>query len=180
MKICVCCKQEKPETEFNKDRSKQDGLNTACRDCRRTIYKKSDAKPKVREKRLTRQREWMANNKEKGRIASSKWRGGHHEAHVIYLKEWRAKNRQKVNAEKRERYMRMKSITPAWANKEEIKKAYHYATLMTKISGMLWEVDHQVPINSPNVTGFHCEANLAIIPNIENQRKGNRWWPDMW
>ena len=48
------------------------------------------------------------------------------------------------------------------------------------ISGLLYEVDHEVPINSDLVCGLNCEANLQIILGQENQRKGNRWWPDMW
>jgi hypothetical protein len=40
-------------------------------------------------------------------------------------------------------------------------------------------VDHIVPLVSKFVCGLHCEANLQLLPGPENQRKGNRVWPDM-
>lgn len=46
-------------------------------------------------------------------------------------------------------------------------------------TGVKHHVDHIVPIKSPIVCGLHCEANLQILPEAENIRKGNRHWPDM-
>lgn len=40
MKKCSECKQEKPETEFNKNSRKKDRLQTACRICSNTSSKK--------------------------------------------------------------------------------------------------------------------------------------------
>lgn len=40
MKRCKACSEDKPETEFHKDRSKPDGLNAYCKPC--TIAKQSD------------------------------------------------------------------------------------------------------------------------------------------
>lgn len=33
MKICTICKAEKEESEYNKNKSRKDGLNTLCKDC---------------------------------------------------------------------------------------------------------------------------------------------------
>lgn len=33
MKRCSICKEEKAEIEFNRNKSKKDGLNTVCREC---------------------------------------------------------------------------------------------------------------------------------------------------
>ncbi len=39
MKICSSCKEEKQPKEFNKNKSKKDGLNTMCRVCSNLICK---------------------------------------------------------------------------------------------------------------------------------------------
>jgi len=41
------------------------------------------------------------------------------------------------------------------------------------------EVDHIVPLKSSTVCGLHTQANLQILPSVDNSRKGNHWWPDM-
>ena len=38
MKRCARCKKEKVESEFSKDRSKNDSLNTYCRACKKSIH----------------------------------------------------------------------------------------------------------------------------------------------
>jgi hypothetical protein len=52
MKICISCKTEKDLTEFTKNRSKKDGYNTSCRECKRkhqqAWYAKSSTAQKKR------------------------------------------------------------------------------------------------------------------------------------
>ena len=40
MKQCSKCKEEKPLHLFNKDKSRYDGLDNKCRDCRKKVRKK--------------------------------------------------------------------------------------------------------------------------------------------
>lgn len=180
MKTCVTCKNSKPVEEFNKDKSKTDGLNSSCRECRKEIYKRSlgrgDNLNRSRQKSL----KWIKENKEKCRLATARWRAAHPEENREVYRRWAAKNRDVVNANKRYRLAKVKAVTPKWANKELMREFHRYAVLMTKLSGIRWEVDHQVPIKSSYVCGFNCEANLEIIPATENLKKSNRWWPDMW
>lgn len=44
MKTCTRCREEKPTTEFNKNRRWEDGLNRYCRDCANDVRRASDAK----------------------------------------------------------------------------------------------------------------------------------------
>lgn len=39
MKICSTCKQSKDESEFPRDKSKKDGLNSRCKACRKADWK---------------------------------------------------------------------------------------------------------------------------------------------
>jgi len=61
----------------------------------------------------------------------------------------------------------------AWRDQEAIDALYLRAARL----GM--HVDHIVPLRHPWVCGLHVETNLRLVDGRENQRKGNRWWPDM-
>ena len=90
-----------------------------------------------------------------------------------------AKNKTKWVAAREGRLAALVAATPKWANLFFIEEAYLLATLRNRLTGIRWEVDHIVPLVHPLVCGLHTEANLAVIPKVENRRKGNRFWPDM-
>lgn len=46
-------------------------------------------------------------------------------------------------------------------------------------TGIEYQVDHVIPIQSPVVCGLHWEGNLQVIPKLANVLKSNRFWPDM-
>ncbi len=60
-----------------------------------------------------------------------------------------------------------RKATPAWADQEKIKAIY-------KARPPGHHVDHIVPLVSPIVCGFHCEANLQYLPAKENMGKKNK------
>lgn len=86
---------------------------------------------------------------------------------------YREANRGRINAKNAARARHIKVATPTWANMGAISAIYYQAAA----SGM--HVDHIVPLRSRLVCGLHVEANLRPMPGLENQRKGNRHWPDM-
>lgn len=118
-----------------------------------------------REDCLERQRRWRDSNRNELRMRYRK-----------YCSE----NREKMNA-KFQRYRAKKfNAMPSWADIGKINGIYEQARILTALTGIKHHVDHKVPLNSPVVQGFHCEANLQILTEHENISKGNRHWPDMW
>lgn len=69
--------------------------------------------------------------------------------------------------------------TPTWANKTKIRAIYAEARLLTRLTGIKYEVDHIVPLQGIIVRGFHWEGNLRIVTARANRKKGDAWWPDM-
>ncbi|KVP16997.1 hypothetical protein WJ84_01615 [Burkholderia ubonensis] len=84
-----------------------------------------------------------------------------------------------MNSDTARRQLRLRQAYPAWANDELIAEAYALARLRTLATGIPWQVDHIVPLNSDLVCGLHWEANLQVIPAVANLAKSNNWWPDM-
>lgn len=59
------------------------------------------------------------------------------------------------------------------------KEAYSLCKLRKALTGVGFEVDHVIPLRSKLVCGLHNEFNLRVITSFANNRKGNRYWPDM-
>ena len=101
------------------------------------------------------------------------------EARRKTLRAWKKRNSDKVNADTARRHLRLRQAYVAWADDELIAEAYAIARLRTLVTGIPWEVDHIVPLNSDLVCGLHWEGNLQVIPAVSNLAKSNSWWPDM-
>ena len=103
-----------------------------------------------------------------------------------YKKEWYLKNKERLlekasdwsknNLEKKRFYRSIRratiaSSTPKWANLDKIKQIYKCASDLKKQTGILYEVDHIVPLKGKNVCGLHIEHNLQIIEMSKNRQK---------
>lgn len=68
--------------------------------------------------------------------------------------------------------------TPLWADFDEIRKVYAEADRLTRETGDVHHVDHEIPLNHPRVCGLHVAGNLRPIPAGPNMAKGNDWCPE--
>lgn len=85
-----------------------------------------------------------------------------------------------VEIEKGVRRKRAKDrSTPEWADLDKVRGFYE-ASQALSASGEKYHVDHIVPLTSKLVCGLHNEFNLRVLPAIDNLKKHNKHWPDMW
>ena len=162
MKACVKCLIEKPLSEFSKHRNFKDGLHADCKAC---CSAKSSA--------------WYKANKDRAVAARIAWKTANSEKFKSYANTYKRANKGMVNANTAKRHAAKMRAIPQWANKFFIDEIYVLSALRTKVMGFQWHVDHIVPLQSKIVCGLHTEANLRVIPWIENVKKHNRYWPDM-
>ena len=85
----------------------------------------------------------------------------------------------KENAKAKRRQVVKMNAVPQWADKEKVDWFYAEAQKISLETGMRYDVDHIVPLQSKHVCGLHCEHNLQLLPQAENRRKWNKHWPDM-
>lgn len=75
------------------------------------------------------------------------------------------------------RLMRIRA-TPDWADAEAVRRVYDLAARLESETGLIYHVDHIVPLKGKTVSGLHNQFNLQVLPITENLKKGNRHWPD--
>ena len=191
-KICNVCGEEKPLDAFPITSKKRGGRRPRCKPCHREINTRWRAENPEKQKAC--EKRWRGNNTDKSREKVRLWRNKNRERFNAnaqrYHREneertrehaanWRLKNPGKVNAQGMLRYARKIRAVPAWADPAILSYVYEKARQLSGQTGIRHHVDHIVPLQSEIVCGLHCEANLEVTTAKENQRKGNRWWPDM-
>lgn len=54
---------------------------------------------------------------------------------------------------------------------------YTTAKLLTKVTGIQYQVDHFHPLQHPSICGLHVPANLRVVTAKENLSKNNKFTP---
>lgn len=131
------------------------------------------------DKRLEISRKYRTEKLERARQNEAAYRERNREICNARIREWKAKNKPLIAYYSRTRHAVRRNAVPAWADLEAIKLIYEEAARRRAETGEDWHVDHIVPLKGKTVCGLHCEANLQIIPKVENLRKNATRWPDM-
>lgn len=182
MKRCPKCEVSKPFTDFARERGRKDGYYPWCRSCKKATDVVSHLKhAAVRRAKMKAYREAdPAGKTQRDRV----YHAANRSKRLAQMATWLAKNMDVHNAGEAKRHAQKLKATPAWAEDEYeqlvIVEMYDLARRKTELTGIIWHVDHIVPLQSKRVCGLHCMANLRVITKAENCSKQNRFWPDMW
>tara|TARA_R100001510_G_C7580348_1_gene153575 strand:+ start:79 stop:801 length:723 start_codon:yes stop_codon:yes gene_type:complete len=101
-KVCSKCKDEKPITEFNKDKGNKDGHRSNCKVCRRKSQKKhyEDNREKIK----ARSKKYREENREKVKARRKKYYEENLEKVRASQKKYYEENREKVKARSKKHY----------------------------------------------------------------------------
>ena len=160
-KICFKCNEEKDILSFHKHSAMKEGRINKCSSC------------VVKDVAL-----WRANNKDCRKneykktaiyANSKRW-----DEHVANLKAF-SKGRKVIlfNYDSKRR-LRINNIILTEFDEFVIREATDLRVRRSKITKTPWHIDHIVPLNHKNASGFHNGYNLQVVPGDWNIKKGNR------
>ena len=169
-KKCTVCKDNLSIGDFNKDKSRGDGLSAKCRTCAHQMLKNKKASDKVafleKAKRNTQRHRDKLSYEEKEVIKAQQ------RAHTKI-----PSVRSRMNESCRRYYATKNNATPKWLSSEqraEIYNIYALAKDCQVVTGEPYHVDHIVPIRGKNICGLHVPWNLQVLPADINISKSNR------
>jgi hypothetical protein len=205
IKKCNKCEEVKALADFYKKKNAKDGHGYICKVCTKSKTKAWYEANKER-KAIT-GLAWREANKEKRALASKAWIKDNPERARANWKAWQERNKEKVAAKNKvwreanperaraavkawhqahsnrrnasgAKYRAAKiKRTVAWANNEIIESIYAEARRLSETTGILFHVDHVIPLQGKLVSGLHVETNLQILMAHENSSKSNNFKP---
>jgi len=139
-----------------------------------------------RKKELAYKKEYRTKTVEKRKGYMQQWYEKNRDAQLQYLKQYRIDNkkyfmqynkdnRTRILANTRKRQASLLQRTPPWLDRidfAEIEFTYEYCGALRSI-GMMYEVDHIVPLQGKIVSGLHVPWNLQVIHESDNRAKSN-------
>lgn len=128
-------------------------------------------KERIRERRLL----WQRNNKTRLYALSKEYKEANPEKTKALYKAAKVRRRTKATAEERARQARKIKAQPAWVCCKELQAIYEQCRRVSEMIGIVYQVDHIVPLQGKLVCGLHVPWNLQIIPAWANLQKGNRF-----
>ena len=149
----------------------------------------NNGKRKIQRNAKKPQKKWRITNPEKCSISNKLSKLKRKDKSTAQYKIWRSQNLDKLRvkaAKYRKKYphkvlalnskrrVQNKLATPSWIDRDLVNDMYKEAAYQQL------HVDHIVPLKSAIVCGLHWEGNLQLLTSVENIKKGNRTWPDMW
>lgn len=92
-------------------------------------------------------------------------------------KEYRVKYREKHNTLVAKRRAEQRQAIPTWFSEFDefaFQQAYELAAERKQETGIIWHVDHMIPLRARKCCGLHCADNIQVIPAVMNLDKNNK------
>lgn len=148
----------------------------SCCDCRKLLN--SQYRSRNVEKCKGRIRNHYQNNKEYYKNNAKIWATKNSDKNINSKKKWshsEVGKLSKYESSARRRAFKL-NATPVWLSTKdllELKIFYSRARYLTITTGVLYHVDHIIPLNGNNVCGLHVPWNLQILKWRDNLIKSN-------
>jgi hypothetical protein len=169
-KACSMCKSNKPLAMFSPDARTRSGVQSRCKPCQANVSKA------LRVNDPEKHRAAVKASTQKNYAGKLQRNTAYRLSNPTKIAAWKRQdrliNRGRVLADNAYRRAATKQRTAAWANLMAIKSIYEEAQQVSMLVGEWYHVDHVIPLMGKDVCGLHVEANLQIIPAVENLRKG--------
>lgn len=139
--------------------------------------KESNSKYRLSQKGKEKRAEWLAKNPDKDKPSKRNHYLKNKEKYDASARKYASEHPEWKAAQCAKRRARKLNATPGWVDEDElflIEEAYHLASSRTKLTGIKWDVDHVVPLQSKRVCGLHTVFNLQVVPSSYNYRKHNK------
>lgn len=191
-KVCSDCQIDKKKSEFTVVSAHRDGLSYICKECQklhRALFPKSVVdleKIRVRGKlwrsKQPKKPKKIKKNKDPVKVnaATIRYRTKNPEKTKAATKRWQLNNPAKLSAVSMKRHAAKLKATPLWLTDQHFKLIldfYIQCSILTELTGIIFQVDHIVPLQGKEVIGLHVPWNLQILPRHENIRKSNNFDP---
>jgi hypothetical protein len=159
-KMCSRCKSEYDNSFFYRNKTTKDGLQSQCKKCHNLTSNN-----------------WAKRNPHLLSCAIKKYYVNNRKSRVASVRRYVEKNREKSRfwkaaSDAKRRAAKIKAH-PEWADNSKIREFYIRASVLTKETGVIYHVDHIVPLLGKDVCGLHVQDNLQVITAKENVAKSN-------
>lgn len=128
-------------------------------------------------KKETSVKRYLERNKEKLAEEAKAYRDKNKERIAAYLKDYYNNNPERFKGYRRKRKAAEKTTIPKWFGEfdEFVMQQANELTLIRKEeTGILWHVDHMIPLQARKACGLHCADNIQVIPAVMNLAKQNK------